>query len=226
MIRHLPKILVLLIALGLVIFIIRKYQLFFTRRITCFTQFGPCHSSLTTLLASFQNTDLSKALPLTQIRRALSPRTDIKEVKAYRRLPHTLVIAIILRQPVSSISDQVMGSSVDFDSEGVVFAGSTSAFPLIVYPQAFLPGQKVADPVLEAGLIMKKLSPLSPHRLIGYINKDDLITSIRQIEVVIGLKQQPSSWLSSLQLILDRSKMDSKTPKKIDLRFSQPVVTY
>jgi len=45
-------------------------------------------------------------------------------------------------------------------------------------------------------------------------------------QIIIDPQKPKSDWYPSLQSILSRSKIEAKLPKKIDLRFSQPIIIY
>ena len=60
------------------------------------------------------------------------------------------------------------------------------------------------------------------------LSEDDLVVYLTRTpaKVFLSLETDPKDQVSSLQLILDRAKMESKVFKKIDLRFENPIVTF
>jgi hypothetical protein len=203
-----------------------KQQLL-VRKIECFTQYGYCPDIYLAKLNAFKSISLVGGLPKKQIAMELNQFSEIKKFNVYRRLPETLVVSVILRKPLSGISDSVLGWKTGIDSEGQVFSIDPSpSLPLIITDKVYQPGEKVNGTLLTAGRFLSDAADLAPSRLIGRVNGNRLDFAIGAAQVVVDLDKSPSNWPSSLQSILNRSKMGLKFPKVIDLRFSQPVLTY
>lgn len=197
------------------------------RRIECFTQYGYCPDIYLAKLNVFKNTPLVSRLPVKQISAELESFSEIKKLAVYRRLPETLVVSVTLRKPLSGISDSILGWKSGIDSDGRVFpVDPSSSLPLIITSQSFQPGDKVDSQLITAGRFLNNVSGLTPSRLIGKVTGNRMDFAIGQSQVVVDLHNSPSNWPSSLQSILNRSKIGLKFPKIIDLRFSQPVLTY
>jgi len=196
-------------------------------RIECFTQYGYCPNNYLAKLDVFKKTPLISRLPKKQITQVLQSYSEIKKLDVYRRLPETLVVSVTLRKPVSGISDSILGWHSGIDSEGQVFSiDPSSPLPLIITDRSYQPGDNVGTRLTTAGLFLSEISALTPNRLIGQVTANRLIFAIGSTQVVVDLDNSPSNWPSSLQSILNRSKIGPKFPKIIDLRFSQPVLTY
>jgi hypothetical protein len=53
-----------------------------------------------------------------------------------------------------------------------------------------------------------------------------IIVDVQEMKVILNLKGEYLKQLASLQLILQKNKIDSKRIESVDLRFAKPVVIY
>lgn len=58
------------------------------------------------------------------------------------------------------------------------------------------------------------------------ISGDEVVAEVSGTEIRLNLDDQIEKQVVSLQLILSRAKIENKLPKKVDLRFDRPVVSY
>lgn len=221
------KLVLILPLLGILYASSPKYLL--ARSVECYTQYGPCPAYLTDGLDSFKNYPLLRPLPAGDVRRILTAFPQVKSVSLFRRLPSTLVVSVDLRRPFG----QVLGSQTAVyglvDEEGVIFSQTESRLdlPLLSLPEVIVPNSRLAA---NQGLALQALNAiwqLTSSLPTGQLSGSELQVSLPTgPQIIIGADAPVTSWYPPLHLILTRSKMGSKLPKKIDLRFTHPVLTY
>ena len=220
-----PKILLLII---LVFTWFESDRYFYARRLECYTQFGNCPETITSLVSWLIDYPLLKPLPTRKVREQLAGLTEIKSINLYRRLPQTLVLSVALRKPIGLVGSQVLGMHVIADEEGVIIGQSdVSNLPLLVDDTSPKMGDKLDINKLQSLQILGRLSPLSASRIIGKLSGSDLTAYLSgNTQIVVNLSHLAPNWYTTLQVILDRSKILTKIPRVIDLRFSSPIVTF
>lgn len=86
------------------------------------------------------------------------------------------------------------------------------------------PNVVISDPVAP---VMDKLTALGANILDSGVKQGVLTATLSSgLTIVLNIENLPSNWDTTLQFILNRSKISGKLPKIIDLRFKSPVVTY
>jgi cell division septal protein FtsQ len=220
-----PKIL-LLIFLAFIWYESDRY--FYVRHLECYTQFGSCPEKITNDVSWLIDYPLLKPLPIKKVREQLAGLSEIKSVNLYRRLPQTLVLSVALRKPIGLVGSQVLGMHVIADEEGVIIGQSdVSNLPLLMDDTSPKMGDKLDVNKLLSLHILGRLSPLSASRVIGKLSGSDLTAYLSgNTQVVVNLSHLAPNWYTTLQVILDRSKILTKIPRIIDLRFSSPIVTF
>lgn len=113
------------------------------------------------------------------------------------------------------------------DDQGVVFTNSTdNILPLIYVLDPLKIGSKLTqDIVTKLDEVSKRLSVMEIPFEIAKIAGDTLMINSTP-KLVFSLSNDILTQLYSLQLILNKSKIDSREVELIDLRFSKPVVVY
>ena len=134
-----------------------------------------------------------------------------------------------LRHPVG----QVLGSQSSVyglvDEEGVIFSQSPLPLelPQLNMSQDIQPNTRLALSQSQAMSALNDIWQLTASLPVGSLEGTQLTASLRSgLNIIISVDQPASSWYPPLQSILDRSKMGSKLPKKIDMRFTNPVLMY
>jgi len=200
------------------------------RSVECYTQFGPCPSSVAGKLSALTHLPLLRPLPSAKVKQLLAEFPQVRSVALFRRLPSTLIVSVDLRRPLGLVLGSQSPESYGLvDEDGTVF--SVSSGPLE------LPVLKLSGPVdlntqltpshTSALTAMQRLSQLGFGIPTGNLHATTLTAHMQNgLEIVINTDHSWSLWYSPLQLILDRSKISSKFPKKIDMRFTNPVLTY
>lgn len=156
----------------------------------------------------------------------------IKKIKIKKILPDKIRIEIIPRVAIANLT----ADKKDFfivDEEGFIFEKQRQPLanlPLVLFDEKFTLSTGVffkgkVENILELILTLKrKLINSSFIELTG-IDGITLVLDSKTI-ATISARKNYSEQLDSLQLILSRSKIEGKLPKKIDLRFEKPVVVY
>jgi cell division septal protein FtsQ len=232
--KHRPQFRFTKILLSLPVLIISVFawnqsdRVFYARYIECYTQFGTCPDQITTNISWLKNYPLLKPLPVSKIRQQFQQNLEIKSISLYRRLPQTLVLSIALRKPIGVIGPAVLGTHVIADEEGVIIGQTDkSNLPLLMDNITTHVGDKLDGSKLQALKILGQIGQISPSLVIGKITNTQLTAYLPEdTRVLIDLSSLPSGWYTTLQVILDRSKILSKIPKVIDLRFSSPTITF
>jgi len=216
--------------LFILIFLLVFILLVLTRKIKlveCFSQFGPCPDKIIANLEQFKGQKLISILSAEKILNGLPNKETIKSLKISRRLPNVLVITIALRQPISRIDSKVLDKKATIDDEGVVIGiVNASVLPYLKTTQKYLPGDILDKPTLSAALVLKKISELQNQSLEGEFTLPVVKIKLKESLVLLDVYHLADNWDDSLQKILVQSKIDSKLPKIIDLRYTQPVLTY
>lgn len=200
----------------------------FARNLECYTQFGVCDEKLVEDAAWLKNTPLLFPLPQKKIQDSYQKYPQIKKINLYRRLPFTLVIRVDLRKPIGQIGADVLGAHSVADSEGIIIGRQTNSFlPLLILDQSYNFGEKIDDSKKQALFLLSEISLLTDKKISGKMEGDNLIVYLSDVtQVIINPQSLSPDWKYTLQLILDRSKIQAKVPKNIDLRFTNPILKF
>ncbi len=201
---------------------------FYARNLECYTQYGSCPPRIIGSVKWLLNTPLLKSLPQKEVENDLRQFPEIKTIHLYRRLPRTLVLSLEIRKPAVLIGPRVLGAHVAADDEGVIlYQSENPGLPLLLFSDLVKPGSVLNADQINAIKILDQMSGLPDNRLIGKIDNHILSVFFPQnVTVLLDLSQMTSNWYTTLQVILTRSKIQSKMPKVIDLRFNSPIVTF
>jgi cell division septal protein FtsQ len=190
--------------------------------VECYTQFGPCPDKISSILGGLKNRHLLGPLPTSQVAELFKKIPEIHTFNLYRRLPNTLIVNIVLRRPIGAIGSAVLGSQVAIvDEDGVVVGYSNNTSLPLLEISGTSTYKNTAIQALET------ISSLSSGRVSGKLEAETLQVNISQdTQIIIDITKPKNVWFSPLQFILTRSKMLGKIPKRIDLRYTNPVITY
>lgn len=203
-------------------------RLFQVRRLVCTTQFGSCPDSIFKLVQPFLGTSLLPPFSSSAINHKLAVHRQIKSFTLSRQLPDRLVIQLLLRSPLGVVylsESSATGSVVD--SEGVPLGSFAATNLPVLYYSDYQSSQQLDQLGVTSLSIIQQVSTLSRISVSGILKRTTLEISIPNgPKVIIDASKSDSDWYSPLQLILDRSKISFKSPKTIDLRYTNPVLTY
>lgn len=201
------------------------------QKIECYTQYGICSGEIYSRLDWLADTPLLFPLPRDRVSHQLSGLTYIKSARVYRRLPVTLVVSIDLRKPLGTIGPRVLGVKAVADEEGVIIGHQeNSGLPQLISVSEvsdFPPGRRLDRHQSQALVVLSEIGRVSGNQVLGRL-QDSLLEVVLSdtTQVLIDLSHQQQNWISTLQSILYRSKIQAKVPKTIDLRFSNPILKY
>lgn len=217
-----------LIIIGISFYIFASSSnLFSIKKVECYTQFGNCPESYLIKLDTLLHQPIFASNTRKIVNSLLSPVPEIDRFDIYRRIPSVLIVSVKLKSPVGVVSSGVLGSkSLMVDDSGRVYLTvENSSLPVLLIQKTVQEGDSLATPEIQALKIISKVSLMTNLKVYGQLQEN--ILNIRldsDTEIIIDIKKT-DDWDSSLQLLLSRSKITGITPRKIDLRFNNPVVT-
>lgn len=166
----------------------------------------------------------------------------IKNINFSKSLPNRIKLDIIGRTPAaslysiknweasaSSLIENTATPSVSLadepnwiDDEGIIFSKGES----LVLPKIYFFGEKLTNDYLAKALnILKSLKDLRLDNSNIFIFNNFFIT-FGQPKIVFDLNGDIDIQIASLQLILQKAKIDSSKLEFIDLRFDKPIVKF
>jgi len=155
----------------------------------------------------------------------------INQVEIKKKLPDKLIVHLTKRKPIAVVEANKEYYQVDY--QGVILAklDQPADLPLIASGEVSV---AVDNHQLESSVILSSLDFLY-QLLIKNIEARRLeITDSRELtvflktgpKVLISLDKNIKEQVDSLQLILERAKIEGKQIELIDLRFDKPVISY
>lgn len=191
-------------------------------RVDCQTQYGVCDEDLIAAMPDFKNHKWLETLP------PFPNLASIDHVTVTKPLPGMVHLDISLRKNLIVVYSTVNQTQILADANGLLLEiKHKTNLPRLLVDRELAIGEKINDPELQAGKILYQVSVVVLSPITGKIVGNDLQIKINDKQtLVIALQQENFTWLSPLQAILARSKIDGKIPQKIDLRFDNPVVVY
>lgn len=152
------------------------------------------------------------------------------QIKIKKRLPNKLLFEMVVRRAVVALK-QSNGDYYLADEEGVVLEKTDK---IVGYPQIFLDQEvglvikeKIQDePILKLIEIINqcRLRLLEPKEAKKISSRAAEINFQEGFQVLFSIEKNFSEQLDTLQFILDRTKIEGKKLKSIDLRFEKPIV--
>lgn len=157
----------------------------------------------------------------------------IGQVIVTKKIPHTLLIKIILRNPIASFTQDEKNWYL-VDDQGYLF--DTLTFKPKDLPQVYFSASaapisqgEIKEPILLQSLsLIKSLKTNFVHLDKIMINNNDSWSLLLTEGTIatISARKDINLQVDSLQFILRQSKIEGDLPLTIDLRFDKPVVIY
>jgi hypothetical protein len=184
------------------------------KRVVCKTQFGECPQKYSQVLSA--TTDPA------EIESVLSQLPDVKTIEFRKTIGNTLDVFINIRTPLGVVNNLIS------DDSGMLFGQNNgSSLPSINSPNSYEIGQTIDDNELKSLKILSLVTGLVSQRFSSKLTDNTLFLTLDSgLEIVINVESEDIDWSSPLQHILARSKIDGKAPRRIDLRFKNPVITF
>ena len=156
----------------------------------------------------------------------------LKEIKIEKEFPAQLLIKFKKREPKAIIFDQKSSTSFSIDEEGVILKKGREEKRLAVII-ASLQNFKIGDRIKNKNikLVLKLISALEESSEGTKFEVDESlkilnITLSNGNLILINLEKEQEETIYSLQMLLKKFKIEGKWPKRIDLRFKKPILTY
>lgn len=213
--------LVLLIPLVLLVLFAGSVRV---KKVSCFTQYGPCPDSYNERLREFVGRMLY-SVSNEEAGEKLSSLGAVGEVRVLKHLGGKLEIEVEVEKPRAAVS--INGEQklflINLNGE-IVSQVQTSSLPkLTVRVGKVSPEDSNFVSALRLVELSSRAVAISGAELTG----DGLTFNTDGTQVLMPLSgRDPQVLVGSLQLILGRSTIEGKRVSKIDLRFKNAVVTY
>lgn len=195
--------------------------------ISCSTQYGPCSFEEEEKLDEFLGENIF-TLSASQVKERFREDFTIRQVLVEKRFPGRLRVVLEKRKPLVALRPESLTQDGVFlvDRDGVIsdFARQ-SPLPHLTAAGDFVVGKKVDDKFLQAVTLLS-LTFKTQQSTLGEVKGDFMKVEVGETEVRYPLERDPKVSVGALQLIMTRSRIDGKLPKTIDLRYSNPVLTY
>lgn len=169
-------------------------------------------------------------LPEDKIKNHFLKNPVVKEVKITRKYPRTIFIELTYRDKTAMIFAK--NSFFIVDETGFIFekVSTNSGYPIVnLENQEVGLGTNITHNNLNKVLRIIKLARDRNMQFIDIrmLTNDDISMHLDQgVQVVIGKSLEAEEIVSSLQIMIKRFTIEGKIPKKIDFRFTKPVVTF
>ena len=198
--------------------------------INCKTQYGICTDQETEMFYQFKGKNL---FTLNQnLVKSLGERfSSNRRVFIQKVFPNTLVVVLEKKKPIVAVKMDVQPRGVflvDQDANVIEFASDTALSVIVIKEgsAALVIGKSLGEEFAQAVQIMslvEKTQGVSQGYYDGNVFSLELADSTK---VFFPLDKNPQVLVGALQLILTRSRIDSKLPRIIDLRYSNPVLRF
>jgi len=153
--------------------------------------------------------------------------TDLKinQVMVQKKIPGKILVDITSRQALAVIPG--VGKFFLIDKDGLVFEEKKEAAGLPILNldlQNIKLGSRIDDRYKGIFLILEKLG-----KEVSTVSQTEEEIKLELTDgslIVLPVDEQLESKLYALQTLLNRFKIEGKRPRKIDLRFEKPIVTF
>lgn len=138
-----------------------------------------------------------------------------------KKIPfHKILVEITTRQPVACLRIQAKTFLLDRE---VVIVGEVAVNPGLPEIEIEKFNQEEVKKALEVIALARQYSLVFGR--VKIISEKELLLLLPETEVFLPTEELPSK-IASLQMIISRAKIEGNLPKKIDLRFKKPVITF
>ncbi len=214
------------------LFLLFQGEFFKINQVTCYENDHPCSSDLwfkvSGLVLGKNIISLSPQIVEEKIKNEL---VTIDEVKIQKKLPNILTVHLSRKRPLAVVETRDGYYQVDYQGTILAILDQPTDLPLVTGGQLSLSadGKKIDSPSILTSLdCLYQLLFRTIEVRRAEIGEANLLTlSLKKGPTVeISLSQEVKKQVDSLQLILERAKIEGKQIEVIDLRFDKPVVTY
>lgn len=227
------KILLISLSLGLfagLAFLVTS-DFFNIRTVNCFKNKFPCSQDELTQLDFFKGQNIFFIQPASQLKIFLDSNPQIKNITVKKSLPNKIEVDLTTREPTFAVS--LKGDSWFLtDEQGVIIdeVDSPLNLPKIFFSQGYelTKGIKLDSDFSQKAFLLAKTLRLFfvSFDWIRAEFPDQLILQTDGTTAVISAHKNIKFQVTSLQLILSRSRIEGRNPVKIDFRFEKPVISF
>ncbi len=232
------------------ILILSRLSIFSLKKITCQLDQYPCPLNYEPALVNFYQKNIFILKKQQVVSTLTAFDTDLAEVEVIKKLPNQLLITLKKRQPIAqlapflnlefiglestasaTISGEMTNQFFQLDRSGEIFMTNhqpTSLFPLVAVPETFNFELKSSPATRQISQLIQSLQEhYVSFNLLAWLNQSLAVvkTSLGSY-AIINPSQSINPQIASLQFILSGFKIGESLPKKIDLRFDKPVLTF
>lgn len=191
------------------------------KKINCRTQYGQCPNYYVTRINYLVNKSFIFLPKNQEIKNVLSSYPEINSVKLSQQFPNILKMQITLHSPVGIVNNYLID-----DGGQVLSAATDSNLPKLSIDSIILPGKKLNTDQIAAVETLNSLIDIFANIENASLSGQILNLSIGTTAVVFDVSSLPKNYSDSLQLIFTRSKVEGTAPKKVDMRFNNPIIVY
>lgn len=230
----------ILLVIGSILIVFSFFQMlrgdfFKINQVVCFDspdKDSPCQAELwfrVNRLVLGKNIILLSPPEVEQLIKSELPGID--QVETEKRLPNKLIVCLTKRKPIAVVEANSDYYEVDYQGIILTKLEQPTNLPLIASGEISV---MATNHRLESPVILSSLDLLY-QLLVSNIETRRLeITNSRELavflktgpKVLISLDKNIKEQVESLQLILERAKIEGKQIQLIDLRFDKPVINY
>ncbi len=222
------RLILFVIGLVLVLSSLRLLSNYFrVRNVECYTQYGLCQEDLYHAVSPLLNRPIFNRGSSAGILNGLRQNLEIKSAVTNYKFPQTVAFEIVLRKPMGQLGSQSSEVYAVSDEEGLVIRLSPrSNLPLLFSDQTYKPGDRLSDLQLQALKIISLVNQIDAKITEGVMTDHQLTIKSPGPVILLDLDKIPAQWYPTLQVLLARSKILSNPPKTIDMRFSNPTISF
>lgn len=191
-------------------------------KIECKTTYGICPEYYLSRINFIKGKSMFALPTNADLKSVLASYVEISEVALIRKWPSTVVLTVKLHEPFGVVNNYLVD-----DGGQVLGIAANSTLPILSSDIQVLPGKKLDQSVITSLEVLKKLAEVFPVSSDASVSGNILRLNLNyQTAVVFDVVSLPDHWSDSLQLIFTRGKVEDKVPKKIDMRFNNPIIVY
>ena len=156
----------------------------------------------------------------------------LKDIKIEKKFPFQVLITFKKREPKASIFNSTSNIAFLIDGEGVILEQQKEekGVPVIIASlQNFKIGDRIKNKNID--LVLNLISVVEEYTQSSKFEIDEIarilkVTLSGDVLVLISLEKEQESIIYSLQLLLKKFKIEGNWPRKIDLRFEKPILSF
>lgn len=198
---------------------------------SCKTQYGPCDPNDEKIISKIQGQSLFFA-DTGNLAKELGNDFKNRNIFVQKIFPKRISVFVEKRKPqvAFKLSDSQTPGFFVVDEDGVVLGRvSNTPLPTITLnnkDDTLVVGEHLTTREKNAANFVY-MTFRSRGQASGFVENDFVSVVIEEgITVYYPLDGEPAVSVGALQLILNRSKIDDRLPKEVDLRYSNPVLRY